>query len=104
MGSTTRQRRPFRFVADRYNITITALSIAVALIIGTIELLGLLAGQFGWSGGLWDTIGGLDLNLIGFLIVGLFVLTWAAALLTWRYGRIEEKWSAALSPRPEPLD
>lgn len=87
-----------------YNITITGLSIAVALIIGTVELLGLLAEQFGWTGGPWDTISGLDLNLIGFLVVGLFVITWAAAVLTWRYGRIEEKWTAGLQPRADTLD
>ena len=45
-----------------YNITITGLSVAVALIIGTIELLGLLADQLGWAGGAWDWIGALDLN------------------------------------------
>ena len=77
-----------------YNIVITGLSVAVALIIGTIELLGLLADQFGWTGGIWDWIGDIDLNTIGFLIVGLFVLTWAAALLVWKYGRIEDKWNA----------
>ena len=79
-----------------YNITITGLSVAVALIIGTIELLSLLAQQLGWSGGFWDWIGGLDLNIIGFFIVGMFVATWVVALLIWRFGRIEEKWSAAL--------
>jgi nickel/cobalt transporter (NiCoT) family protein len=79
-----------------YNITITGLSVAVALIIGTIELLGLMAEQFGWSGGFWDWIGGLDLNAIGFVIVGMFIATWVVALLIWRLGRIEEKWSAAL--------
>ncbi|MQY27355.1 Nickel transporter NicT [Nocardia aurantia] len=78
-----------------YNITITALSVAVALIVGTIELLGLLADRFGWSGGLWDRLAGLDLNLVGYLIVGLFVLTWVIALATWRYGRIEQRWTAA---------
>jgi high-affinity nickel-transport protein len=83
-----------------YNIVITGLSVAVALIIGTIELLGLLADQFGWTGGFWDWVGGIDLNIIGFLIVGLFVLTWAAALLVWRYGRIEDKWNARLAPQP----
>ncbi len=78
-----------------YNITITGLSVAVALLIGTVELLGLLANQLGWSGPFWDGISGIDLNAIGFLIVGMFVVTWAIALLVWRYGRIEEKWSAA---------
>ncbi len=79
-----------------YNITVTGLSVAVALIIGTIEVLGLLADQFGWSGGLWTWVGGVDLNVIGFAIVGMFVLTWVVALLVWRFGRIEEKWSAQL--------
>ena len=76
-----------------YNITITGLSVVVALLIGTVELLGLLAEQFGWTSGFWSWLGGIDLNTIGFLIVGLFVVTWAGALLIWRYGRIEEKWT-----------
>ncbi len=76
-----------------YNITITGLSVAVALLIGTVELLGLFAGQLGWRGPLWDWLGGLDLNTVGFVVVGIFVVTWAVALLVWRYGRIEEKWT-----------
>lgn len=79
-----------------YNLTITGLSVAVALIIGTVELLGLIGDQLGLHGLFWDWIGGLDLNLIGFVIVGLFFVTWAVALLVWKYGRIEEKWSAGL--------
>ncbi len=76
-----------------YNITITGLSVAVALLIGSIELLGLFAGQLGWHGRPWDWLGGLDLNTVGFVVVGMFVGTWAIALLVWRYGRIEEKWT-----------
>ena len=76
-----------------YNITVTGLSVVVALLIGSVELLGLLAEQFGWTGGLWSWLGGVDLNAIGFVIVGLFVVTWAGALLIWRYARIEEKWT-----------
>jgi nickel/cobalt transporter (NiCoT) family protein len=78
-----------------YNITITALSVAVALLIGSIELLGLFAGQLGWRGPFWDWLGGLDLNAVGYFVVGMFVVTWAVALLVWRYGRIEEKWTPA---------
>jgi high-affinity nickel-transport protein len=80
-----------------YNITITGLSVAVALLIGSIELLGLFAGQLGWRGPFWDWLGGLDLNTVGFIVVGMFVVTWAIALLVWRYGRIEEKWTSAES-------
>lgn len=76
-----------------YNITITGLSVAVALIIGTIELLGLMARQLGWTGGFWEWIGEVDLNIVGFAVVGLFVLTWVVALLVWRVGRIEERWA-----------
>jgi high-affinity nickel-transport protein len=79
-----------------YNITITGLSVAVALVIGTFELLSVLSGQLNWTGGFWAWTTGLDLNVIGFVIVGLFVATWAGAMLIWRYGRIEEKWSASM--------
>jgi nickel/cobalt transporter (NiCoT) family protein len=78
-----------------YNITITGLSVAVALLIGSIELLGLFAGQLGWGGPFWDWLGGLNLNVVGFVVVGMFVLTWAIALLIWHYGRIEEKWTSS---------
>jgi high-affinity nickel-transport protein len=77
-----------------YNITITGLSVAVALIIGSVELLGLLAEQLGLHGGFWDWLGGIDLNTVGYVIVGMFALTWVIALLVWRFGHIEEKWSA----------
>jgi len=80
-----------------YNITVTGLSVAVALLIGTIELGGLVAAQLGLSGPFWTPFENLDLNTIGFMIVGMFVATWALALAVWKYGRIEERWSAHLS-------
>ncbi|WP_118914672.1 HoxN/HupN/NixA family nickel/cobalt transporter [Mycobacterium shigaense] len=80
-----------------YNIAITGLSIAVALLIGSVELLDLFAGQLGWQGPFWDWLASLDLNTLGFIVVGLFLFTWATALLVWRYARIEEKWSPAES-------
>ncbi|HUO39047.1 MAG TPA: HoxN/HupN/NixA family nickel/cobalt transporter [Mycobacterium sp.] len=76
-----------------YNITITALSVVVALLIGSVELLGLLADQLRWQGAFWRWVSGLNLNAVGFGIVGLFVITWAVALLVWRFGRFEEKWA-----------
>ena len=80
-----------------YNITITGLSVAVALLIGTIELGGLLASQLRLSGWLWSWFENIDLNILGFVIVGMFVATWAIALSIWRLGRIEERWSAHLA-------
>src|SRR5258706_12170699 len=88
--------RPVRKVF--YNITITGLSVVVALLIGSVELLSVLADRLGLSGGLWDVVPGLDLNVVGYLLLATFVLTWAVALAVWRPGRIEERWSAALRP------
>jgi nickel/cobalt transporter (NiCoT) family protein len=79
-----------------YNIAITGLSVAVALMIGAIELLSVLADKLGLSGGIWDLVSTLDLNVVGYAIVGLFVATWTIALAVWRYGRIEERWAANL--------
>jgi high-affinity nickel-transport protein len=85
-----------------YNITITGLSVAVAFLIGTIELVSLLADKLGISSGPVAAIAALDLNYVGYAIVGLFLLTWAVALTIWKLGRIEEKWSAGLAERPVP--
>ncbi|MEA2672701.1 MAG: nickel/cobalt transporter (NiCoT) family protein [Chloroflexota bacterium] len=79
-----------------YNITITGLSVGVALLVGSIEILGLLASRLGWSGGLWDRLSGIDLNTVGFVIVAMFVVTWAVALAVWKLGRVEERWSRSL--------
>ncbi|WP_031092612.1 MULTISPECIES: HoxN/HupN/NixA family nickel/cobalt transporter [unclassified Streptomyces] len=84
-----------------YNLTVTGLSVAVALLIGTVELLGLLAGELHLRGAFWDRVSGLDLNMVGFVIVGLFLATWAVALLVWKAGRIEEKWTAGLAERSD---
>jgi nickel/cobalt transporter (NiCoT) family protein len=81
-----------------YNITVTALSVAVALIIGTVELLAVFADKFSLNGGIWDFISNLDLNIVGYFIVGLFVVTWLLAVAVWRFGRIEARWSARLDP------
>ncbi|GGS90262.1 HoxN/HupN/NixA family nickel/cobalt transporter [Streptomyces violaceus] len=87
-----------------YNLTITGLSVAVALLIGTVELLGLLTEKFGLHGPFWDWISGLDLNILGYAVVALFVATWVVALLVWRFGRIEEKWTAGLLPADRTAD
>jgi high-affinity nickel-transport protein len=80
-----------------YNITVTGLSVAVALLVGTIELLSVLAEKLSLTGGVWDFVSNLDLNIVGYVIVGLFVLTWAIALSVWHFGRIEERWSAKVA-------
>ena len=82
-----------------YNITITGLSVAVALLIGSIELFGLLASELHLSGGFWGFMSGFDINQAGFIIVGLFVVTWAAALAIWRFAHIERRWETATERR-----
>jgi high-affinity nickel-transport protein len=83
-----------------YNITITALSVAVALIIGTIELIGVLVDQAGIQSGPLFDIASIPLDLAGYAIVALFVLAWLVAFAVWKVGRVEEKWSARLATQP----
>jgi len=86
--------RPVRKIY--YNLAVTALSVLVAAVVGTIELLGVVADRLSLTGGFWAWVAGIDLNTIGFVIVGLFVATWVLALAVWRFARIEERWSARL--------
>jgi high-affinity nickel-transport protein len=79
-----------------YNITITSLSVAVALIIGTIELVGVIADQANITTGPIAAIGSIPLDYAGYAIVGMFFLAWITAVAVWRFGRIEERWSAHL--------
>jgi high-affinity nickel-transport protein len=81
-----------------YNISITAVSVAVALVIGGIELISVLADKTGIESGPLRAVADVPLDYAGYAIVGLFVLAWILALLVWKYGRIEEKWSAGLAP------
>jgi high-affinity nickel-transport protein len=80
-----------------YNITITSISVAVALIIGTLELVGVVADQAHITSGPVAAIASMPLDYAGYGIVGLFVLAWAVALAIWRFGRIEERWSSDLA-------
>lgn len=74
-----------------YNLTVTALSVAVALIVGTVELLSLRGAH--------TDPGGIDSTLLGCLVIGVFVGTWVVALAGWRFGRIEQRWAGG--PRGE---
>ena len=86
--------RPVRKVY--YNITVTALSVAVAMIIGFATLGGLLTEQLGIHSGPVAWLAGVDMEHLGYGIVALFVGAWALSVAVWRYGRIEERWSAHL--------
>jgi nickel/cobalt transporter (NiCoT) family protein len=91
--------RPVRKVY--YNLVVTGLSIGAAFIIGTIEILGVLTSEARLHGAFWDTVAGFDINVAGFVIAGLFVVVWAAAVLYWRLGHVEARWtSGTVVPDP----
>ncbi len=78
-----------------YNLTITGLSVAVAVFVGGLEVAQVLSQQLNLSGGFWDYANGFDLNHAGYLIVGVFAAVWIVALGIWRFGRIEARWESA---------
>jgi nickel/cobalt transporter (NiCoT) family protein len=88
-----------------YNMTITFVSVIVAVLIGGVEALGLIADKFGLSGGLWDAVGDLSqhFGLLGYLIVGVFVLSWMASILIYRlkgYDRLELRVAMLVTSKP----
>jgi high-affinity nickel-transport protein len=89
--------RPVRKVY--YNLTITGLSVFVAMFIGAVEVLGLLGQDGHLTGPGWAWLEGFDLNQAGFVIAGVFVLTWVVALAIWRFGKIEQRWDLAAATR-----
>jgi nickel/cobalt transporter (NiCoT) family protein len=74
-----------------YNLTITGLSVAVALFIGTVQLVGMLHDRMHWQDPISGWIAGLDLNTVGFLVAGLFVGVWAAAVAYWKLAGVERR-------------
>jgi len=79
-----------------YNLVITALSVGVALLVGTIELLGLFANELHLRGAPWGAVAHLNVNTAGLAIAALFVLTWVVAFVVWRYARIEDRWASRI--------
>jgi nickel/cobalt transporter (NiCoT) family protein len=73
-----------------YNLTLTIISVLVAFVIGGVELLQVMAGEFGWSGPFWSWLGALNFEELGFGIVGLFVGCWVVAMIIYRVKRYEE--------------
>jgi len=73
-----------------YNITTTGLSIAVAMVIGTIELAQVLIGMLELHGRAYDFIANLEFGMLGYVIVGMFLLGWGLSVAIWKFGRIEQ--------------
>jgi high-affinity nickel-transport protein len=79
-----------------YNISVTSLSVAVAWMVGAIELLQVLAAKLALHGPVWRLLASVDLGRLGYLVLGLFVATWLCSLTLWKTRRFEQRWSALL--------
>jgi high-affinity nickel-transport protein len=78
-----------------YNITITSLSVFVALFVGVVELAQVLIQIFHLHGGVFSALAGFDiLGKAGYVIVAAFVIAWAGALVIYKVRRIDERWAA----------
>jgi len=78
-----------------YNLTMTSLSVFVALFVGLVELLQVLIHSLNLKGGVFSAIAGFDLiGRAGYVIVAAFVLAWAAAFVIYKARRIDERWAA----------
>ena len=83
-----------------YNLAVTGLSVAICFFVGTIEVLGLLPTELHLHGAFWSFMERFNINTAGFVIVGMFVLTWAVALTVWKVGKVEARLSARLRSGP----
>jgi len=92
-----------------YNLAITGLSVAICFFIGGIETLSLVPLEIhgvSQTSGFWGFMYNFNINTAGFVIVGMFIVTWTVAIAIWRFGHIEERWTARLqaaSPQGTPL-
>ena len=85
--------RPVRKVY--YNLTITGLSVAVAFLVGGIEIIGVLSTELHLHGWFGDAMANFNLNTAGLLVVGLFITIWGIALAVWHFGNVEARWEMA---------
>ena len=85
-----------------YNLTITAISVVVAIMIGGIEALGLIASKLGLEGVFWGTIGDLNQGLanFGYLVVGVFIVSWAISYFIYRWQRFDQPLAERVQEAP----
>src|SRR5271167_1910553 len=88
-----------------YNMTITSVSVVVALAVGGIEALGLMAEQFHLTGPFWHFVGRLNDNFgtLGYFIIGLFAISWIISIAVYKWRRIDrfEVTTQDMAPQPE---
>jgi high-affinity nickel-transport protein len=74
-----------------YNLNITLISVLVAVVVGTIEVLQVISGELNLSGPAWDFINNtLDLGNVGFFIVGILLVSWLASTVIYRVKKYED--------------
>jgi high-affinity nickel-transport protein len=93
---TTAYRWAFRTPLRKiyYNMSVTGLSIVAALVIGLIELAQILTPKLGLTDGFWGWIQDLDFGSLGYILVGIFVISWAVSYGIWKFMKIEQRWNA----------
>ncbi|GLV55341.1 nickel/cobalt efflux system [Dictyobacter sp. S3.2.2.5] len=85
-----------------YNLNITLISVLVAFVVGTIEVLGIMSNALKLSGPFWDQVGNLNENFgfIGYLIIGIFVVSWLVSTVIYKVKRYDD---LVVSTAPEPV-
>lgn len=82
-----------------YNLVITGLSVAVALLIGGQEIVSIIADKMNFEAGFIGWVGNLDVSDLGYVIVGVSVITWMGAIAWWRFTDVEQRWQRNLPER-----
>jgi high-affinity nickel-transport protein len=76
-----------------YNITVTSLSVFVAIVVGTIELYQVVAHKLNLSSGFWGRLAALDFSKLGYVLAATFVVAWVVSAVVWKTARIEQRFS-----------
>ncbi len=88
-----------------YNLNITLVSVLVALVIGTIEVLSIIGTEFSLSGGIWNYLGNLDFGVLGGIIIGIFILSWAISTIIYKVKKYDDiEVNVAPTTRSVPID
>lgn len=85
-----------------YNLNITLVSVLVALVVGTIEVMSIVSSLLNLSGGFWDFIGNLDFGLLGGIIIGIFVVSWLVSTIIYRLKRYDDL-EVTIATKPDTL-
>jgi high-affinity nickel-transport protein len=84
-----------------YNLNITLISVLVAFVVGTIEIISIVSGLLKLSGGFWDYVTNLDFGVLGGMIIGIFIASWVISTLFYRIKRYDHIEVKVAQPEPE---